>query len=100
MKEFVYGTEYNYDLLENLLEDGDCHIYPETYLPEGCFHQKVRIGFENESTGTYLLSIDRGIHCTNPKASKLFKTWLANGELRFLEFDDIKEFFSNLKMLY
>lgn len=99
MKEFVYGTDRQYELLKGSLEDHLCHVYSRCYLPSSCSKDITRIGFEKEES-TYALFIDKGISCSNNHAPALFKDWLAVGTVRFLDFTDMKEFLRSLKCLY
>lgn len=99
MKEFVYGTDYQYELLKESLEDRRCHVYLNCNLPQGCNKDIARIGFEKEKNA-YALFIDRGICCSSDRAPALFKDWLAAGTVRFLDFTDMKEFLRSLKCLY
>ena len=49
MREFVYGTDYQYQLLKNSLEDYLCHVYLRCCLPSCCSREIARIGFEKEN---------------------------------------------------
>ena len=61
MKEFVYGSDHQYELLKESLEDHLCHVYSRCYLPGACSKNIARIGFEKEEN-TYALFIDKGIY--------------------------------------
>ena len=101
MREFVLGTDIQYDMLKESLEDHLCHVYGTCILPPGCSQQVARIGFEKERNfKDYALFIDKGITCTNNRAPALFRDWLAAGTLRFLDFTDMKEFLRSLRCLY
>ena len=89
MREFVYGTDYQYDLLKESLNDHLCHAYKSS----------GRLGFEKEGD-TYALFIDKGITCSKSNAPQLFKDWLAEGTIRFLDFTDMKVFLKSLTCLY
>ena len=99
MREFVYGTDQQYELLKGSLEDHLCHVYSHCYLPDNCSKDIARIGFEKEEN-TYALFIDKGISCSCNHAPALFKDWLTVGTVRFLDFTDMKEFLRSLKCLY
>lgn len=99
MKEFVYGTDYQYNLLKEELEDHMCHVYSHCRLPECCSKKMTRIGFEKEEN-TYALFIDKGITCNSNRVSDLFCEWLSVGTIKFLDFTDMKEFLTGLKDLY
>ena len=98
MKEFTVGTDRQYEMLEESLEDGMCHVYLCT-LPQSCSKSEARIGFEKTKV-SHAVFIDMGITCNHPQASDLFQTWLRTGTLHFLDFDSIKIFFKSLKVLY
>jgi hypothetical protein len=99
MWEFAYGTDQQYEMLKESLEDHLCHVYPRCRLPRSCSRDIARIGFEKEEN-TYALFIDKGITCNNNRAPELFTDWLSVGTVRFLDFTDMKEFMRSLKCLY
>lgn len=99
MKEFVYGSEENYQLLRDALEDHLCHVYHCSF-PPSFSRSSGRIGFERESDIAYALFIDKGITCSNPNTSQLLRDWLATGTIRFIDFSDIKSFLKSLSILY
>ena len=48
MREFVYGTDQQYEMLKASLNDHMCHVYGHCIFP-GCFNKNAgRIGFEKE----------------------------------------------------
>ncbi|MBQ8642512.1 MAG: hypothetical protein IJ480_09880 [Clostridia bacterium] len=104
MIEFVNGTREQYDMLEEMLEDGQCHVYLQCLLPPGCNPSVCRIGFEKNigpnSSVTYSVFIDKDIQYTGRNVPQLFRTWLKNGVLQFLDFPDIEQFFGKMKVLY
>lgn len=99
MREFVYGTDAQYAMLKESLEDHLCHVYSKCFMPGGCSKETARIGFEKEGE-TYALYIDKGITCSNHRAPGSFKDWLADGTMRFLDFTDMKKFLRNLRCMY
>lgn len=99
MKEFVYGTDYQYDLLKDMLEDHLCHVYKDCEYPSCLSRPSGRIGFEKERD-TYAVFIDQGMTCTGSNIPRLFSEWVRTGTLRFLDFNDLKEFMRGLKSLY
>lgn len=99
MREFVFGTEQQYKMLRDTLEDHLCHVYRNCRLPSSCSLEMCRIGFEKEGD-TYALFIDKGITCSCSNVSGLFTDWIQSGTLRFLDFTDMKEFLRSLKYLY
>lgn len=99
MREFVYGTDQQYELLKESLNDHMCHVYVHCIFPS-CFSKNAgRIGFEKEGD-TYALFIDKGITCSKGNTSQLFRDWLSAGTLRFLDFTDMKVFLRSLRYLY
>lgn len=99
MIEFVYGSDQQFAVLKESLEDHLCHVYPYCSFPGSFSRANGRLGFEKEGD-TYVLYIDKGIRCSNRSVSDLCNTWLSEGELRFLDFTDMKEFLRNLNILY
>jgi len=99
MREFVFGTDEQYEMLERQLEDHLCHVFNNCVLPNCCSIQYGRIGFEKEQD-TYALFIDRGITCSGSNVPRLFTEWLSRGTLRFLDFNDLKSFLKSLNQLY
>ena len=99
MKEFVYGSDFQYEVLKSSLNDRLCHVYNNCSYPPNCNVERGRLGFEKEND-TYALFIDKGVICSRIDAPQLFKDWLAAGVLRFLEFTDLKEFLRSLRILY
>ncbi len=99
MIDFVRGTDQQYEDLKAMLEDNLCHVFKNCMLPPGCSRTSGRIGFEKEGD-TYALFIDKGITCSNRRASSLFRDWIAEGTLRFLDYTDMKEFLRSLNCLY
>ncbi len=99
MIDFVYGTDQQYDGLKEMLNDRLCHVFNNCHFPDCCSKNAGRMGFEKEGD-TYALYIDKGIICSKSDAPSLFKDWLADGTLRFLDFSDMKEFLRSLQCLY
>lgn len=97
MREFAYGTEQQYQMLRESLEDHLCHVYRCT-LPGNCSKSACRIGFEKEGK-TYALFIDKGITCSRSDAAR-FQEWLSIGTLRFLDFSGMKEYLRSMKFLF
>ena len=101
MREFAFGSDEQYSMLRDTLEDNLCHVFETCIMPNGCITRVGRIGFEKEaSTGAYAIYIDKGITCSNQLAPPLFIEWLSVGTLRFLDFTDVKDFFYSLRDLF
>lgn len=99
MREFVYGTDEQYNMLKDMLNDNLCHVYYNCAFPACCSVPTGRIGFEKEGK-TYAMFVDRGMACSHSNAPDLFRELLSTGTLRFLDFTDMKEFIKSLKCLY
>ena len=48
MREFVYGTDYQYNLLKESLDDHLYHVYRNCSYPRCCSRESGRIEFEKE----------------------------------------------------
>ncbi len=102
MREFVYGSDTQFNDLKRSLQDGRCHVYNNCKMPPCCGGKCCRIGFEM-GNGVYTLLIDYGITCSkfsNTLTMIQFKQWLSDGELKFLDFNDLKVFLKSLSFLY
>ena len=86
MREFAFGTDQQFEELDQLLQDNQCHVYNSCCLPECCTPRTARIGFEQNCSGHYILYIDKGI-CAETDHSD-FKNFIENGEIRFICIDD------------
>lgn len=98
MKEFVFGTDKQFEELDGLLQDNQCHVYNGCSLPECCTPNLARIGFERNCNGHYILYIDKGI-CAETDHSD-FKNFIANGEMRFICIDDMVCFLRGLQPIF
>lgn len=98
MREFVFGTDKQFEELDGLLQDNQCHVYNGCSLPECCTPNLARIGFERNCNGHYILYIDKGI-CTEIDHSD-FKNFIANGEMRFICIEDMICFLRGLQPLF
>lgn len=97
MKEFVYGTLTQFDQFERLLSDGQCHVYRNCVLPEGCTPQTARLGFEKRGD-VYIFYIDKNI--TSTVDSPEFKQLLEKGETKFICLEDMISFLHSLQPLF
>ena len=98
MREFVFGTDKQFEELDGLLQDNQCHVYNGCTLPECCTPNLARIGFERNCNGHYILYIDKGI-CAETYHSD-FKNFIANGEMRFICIDDMVCFLRGLQPIF
>ena len=97
MREFVFGTENQYNWLDNLISDGQCHVFNNCVLPESCTPNHSRIGFE-KTEAIYIVYIDRGVATTADDQN--FVRFLQNGETKFTCLEDMMEFFHSLQPLF
>lgn len=98
MREFAFGTDQQFEELEQQLLDNQCHVYNGCILPECCTPKIARIGFEQNCNGHYILYIDKGI-CVETDHSD-FKNFIENGEIRFICMDDMICFLRGLQPLF
>lgn len=98
MREFAFGTDQQFEELDQLLLDNQCHVYNGCSLPECCTPKSARIGFEQNCNGHYILYIDKGI-CAETDHSD-FKNFIENGEIRFICIDDMICFLRGLQPLF
>lgn len=97
MKDFVYGTHRQFEQLDSLLSDGQCHVYSGCTLPEGCSPRSARLGFEKQGD-VYILYIDKNITAT--VGSPEFAQLLEKGETKFICLDDMISFLHGLQPLF
>lgn len=97
MREFVFGTEHQYNWLDNLISDGQCHVFNNCVLPSSCTPDHSRLGFE-KADSVYIVYIDRGI--TTTADDQGFIHFLQNGETKFTCLEDMVEFFRSLQPLF
>ncbi len=102
MKEFIEGNDAQFADLKQRLQDGLCHVFKNCELPDCCSNRICRIGFEKNNEA-YTLLIDSGITCNRNRGGiqlEQFKQLLSEGELIFLDFNDLKIFLKSLSFLY
>ncbi len=97
MKSFACASEADFLDLDQILSDGQLHVFPNRELPPGCVPGRARIGFEKHSDG-YVLLVDAVIQTTTDHPDVAF--WLEKGETRFLSLEDLMSFFHSLKPLF
>lgn len=98
MDRFVFGTDEQFEALEQELENGMLKIYNQVELPNSFNKHICRIGFEKHSVG-YKILIDYGYTCS-VNVPAYFKIFLEEGELIFMDYYDVKMFFKSLNCLY
>lgn len=97
MRDFSQANKADYEELDNILSDGQLHVYYNRELPEGCNPKKTRIGFEKDGD-IYTLYVDTGIE-TNAD-NEDFALWLKSGEIRFVGIEDLIAFFNSIAPLF
>lgn len=97
MKQFVFGTQDQFLSLDQMLSDGQCHVYYDCVLPRNCSPQTTRIGFEKEPN-RYTLYVDTGI-VTDIDCPE-FVQLIQKGDTRFVCLDDMVSFFQGLQPLF
>ena len=104
MKAFVNGTDEQFENLKKELQDGLCHVFNNCVLPKCCSRQSCRMGFEyDEKVGDYTIFIDMGITSSRKRggtALMQFRQLLLSGEIKFIDFNDVKTFFRSLRFLF
>lgn len=98
MKEFVFGTQDFFMDLDQMLSDGQCHVYHDCVLPPSCSHRTTRMGFEKESN-KYTLYVDMGITTEDVDCPE-FVQLMNKGDTRFYCLDDMIGFFHGLQPLF
>lgn len=102
MKRFVEGNDAFFNQIKKKVHGDVCYAFRNCELPACCNKRKCRIGIE-KSHGAYVLMIDAGISCRKKRGGielTLFKQFLSDGQLIFLDFNDVKEFLRSLSFLY
>lgn len=98
MREFAFGTEEQFNGLDLMLQDHQCHVFNGCALPAMCEPNKARVGFEKTSDGYYILYIDKGITATTINAD--FNSFIDNGEIRFICLEDMIDFLHSMQPLF
>lgn len=97
MRAFSQASKADFNELDNILSDGQLHVYKNRELPPGCVPGMVRIGFEKNGE-IYTLYVDKGVS-TSIKNND-FSFWLEKGEMRFVGIDDLISFFYSTAALF
>ena len=97
MKEFAYGSDAQFDWLDELMDDGMCHVFENCILPPSCTPGTAHLGFEKRE-GVYILYIDRGISTTADHPA--FCWFLQMGEAKFVCLKDMAAFLRSLQPLF
>ena len=97
MRDFAYASDADFQELDQILSDGQLHVYNGRQMPECCTPNQARVGFEKDSQ-EYVLLVDQGIRTTS--SNRDFSFWLETGETRFCSLSDLIEFFRSLRPLF
>lgn len=98
MREFAFGTEEQFNGLDQMLQDHQCHVYNGCVLPTMCEPNKARVGFEKTVDDYYILYIDKGINACTDNTD--FNSFIDKGEIRFICFDDMISFLHSIQPLF
>lgn len=98
MREFVFGSEENYNILKTQLEEipGMMKCF-NCILPDGCNPKEATFGFEKKGS-LFILYIDRFIQTSIRNDD--FVRFLNKKEVKFISIQDMMEFFHSLQDLY
>lgn len=97
MKEFVYGTDEQFDKLDHDLSKGQKYKFAGRQLPPSCSVSTACIWFAKIDE-MYCMYIDKGI--TTGVGRQDFRMFLQNGEAKFPCMNDLKAFLRSLKPLF
>ncbi len=97
MREFVYGTIEQFEVLEQELSEGKKYIFANRTLPASCTPGAASIWFAKVD-GVYCIFIDRGI--TTSVENRDFKNFLERGEIEFLSLEEMISFLHSLQPLF
>lgn len=97
MKEFVFGTDHQFQKLEMELSAGKIYKFPDRRLPRFCSPNNVCIWF-GKTNGLFKICIDKGIITTH--GSDEFMRFLENGEAVFTSMDNMISFLRSLQPFF
>lgn len=97
MKEFAYGTDDKFRVLNLTLSEGKIYKFANRQLPNGCTPNTACLWF-GKVDDSYKICIDRGIVTT--KGSEEFKSFLKNGGASFASMNSMVNFLHSLKPLF
>lgn len=97
MREFVFGRAEQYRALDSELSQGKKYKYENRKLPLNCSPATATLWF-GKIGDIYHIFIDRGI-MTDIRDNG-FREFLANGEMKFQNMDEVMRFFHSLQHLY
>ena len=97
MKEFVYGTDAQFQALDNELSSGKKYKFANRQLPDSCTPDVACIWFA-KIDDVYCMYIDKGIITSADNQD--FKVFLERGETKFICLEDMVAFLRSLKSLF
>ena len=98
MKEFVLGTDAQYEMLkQSLMMISAMSMRGASFLPRSVAPLADRL---REGAGGLCTFHRQRAHLQLPGSSRLLKSWLKAGTLKFLDYTDMKVFLRSLTYLY
>lgn len=97
MREFVYGTAAQFNVLDKELSSGKKYKFEGRMLPDSCSTDRACIWFA-KIDDVYYLFIDKGI--TTSVENDDFRFLLDRGETKFVCMEDMISFFQSLQPLF
>ena len=97
MKEFVYGTDAQFQALDNELSSGKKYKFANRQLPVSCTPDVACIWFA-KIDDVYFMYIDKGIITSADNQD--FKAFLERGVTKFICLEDMVAFLRSLKSLF
>lgn len=97
MREFVYGTNAQFNALDQELSQGKKYKFANRRLPESCSPATACMWFA-KIDDVYCMYIDKGITTTADNLD--FKNFLEHGETKFICLEDMVAFFHSLQGLF
>lgn len=97
MKEFVFGTDEQFNQLDRALSNGTFYKFPNRRLPDTCTPNSACLWFAKKGD-IYVAYIDKGI--VTSVNNENFKRFLERGETRFVSMDDMADFFRSFKSVF
>ena len=97
MIEFANASIADFEDLDSILNDGQCHVFADRKLPQGCIPDHATVGFEKNGD-VYSVYISENISTSVDDGS--FCLFLEHAEAKFVGLDDLVDFFRSLIPLF
>lgn len=97
MIEFANASIADFEDLDSILNDGQCHVFADRKLPQGCHPDHATVGFEKNGD-VYSVYISENISTSVNDSS--FCLFLEHAEAKFVGLDDLVVFFRSLIPLF